>query len=233
MIPSLDLLYQSESDDTTNMINFMIILKSIVIGFFTGFVMAIPIGPSGIESVRQTLSKGFKAGFKVSLGAVAADVTYFLLISEGLANLLTAHKSTEGIFWIIAGLILCFIGYYSNRKRTSTCHYNAESSKRRSAPFLMGFIITFTNPLSLSFWLTLSGTVLSAWRSFSSFIYYCFVLSLFMGMITWFFALNLMAYKGVKLLNTDKSSKTSKMMNILIFIIGLGFVIFGFVKLFI
>jgi len=215
--------------------NFFNILKAIFLGLATGFVVALPLGPAGIESVKRTMSNSLKEGFIVSLGAVAADMTYLLIINCGFSNILSQNKTTEAFFWIISGLILCYIGYKSldsnkNISLNSQNKYDQLFSKLSSAPFLAGFAITFTNPLTPSMWITLSGTVIKAWQ-FNTLYYYIFILSILVGMISWFLLLNYLAFKGMKILTPSASSKTSKLLMLIISAVGVIFVIFGFIKL--
>jgi threonine/homoserine/homoserine lactone efflux protein len=75
-----------------------------------------------------------------------------------------------------------------------------KGSKISSMPFLAGFIITFSNPMTPSLWLTLSGTVIRAWYYVSFTAYYIFIFSIIIGMIAWFSLLNYLALKGTKVL---------------------------------
>lgn len=215
--------------------NFFNILKAIFLGLATGFVVALPLGPAGIESVKRTMSNNLKEGVIVSLGAVTADMTYLLIINCGLSSILSKNKTTESFFWIISGLILCFIGYKSlnNNKSVPTDtqnKYDLLFSKLSSAPFLAGFAITFTNPMTPSLWITLSGTVIKAWQ-FNTLYYYTFILSILVGMISWFLLLNYLAFKGMKILTPSTSNKTSMVLMLIISAIGVVFVIFGLIKL--
>ena len=215
--------------------NFFNILKAIFLGLTTGFVVALPLGPAGIESVKRTMSNSLKEGFIVSLGAVAADMAYLLIINCGLSNILSKNNTTEAFFWIISGLILCFISYKSlNRNKSipvdSQNKYDQLFSKLSSAPFLAGFAITFTNPMTPSLWITLSGTVIKAWQ-FNTLYYYTFISSILLGMIGWFLLLNYLAFKGMKTLTPSTSNKTSQFLMLIISVVGVIFVIFGLVKL--
>lgn len=214
---------------------FIYILKSMLSGFSTGIVISIPLGPAGIESVKRTISKGYKEGFTVSLGALTADFTYLLLINCGLSSLLSKNKTTEALFWIICGFVLSYIGYCSVKSKGSkdTSFNFIKNSSLTSMPFMVGFLITFSNPLTLSLWLTLSGTVIRAWYYVGSIFYATFIISILAGMIAWFAGLNLVALKGMKVLPEEATKKTSLILMYLILVIGLGFVVFGFYKLFI
>lgn len=207
------------------------LIKSILSGFTTGMAICIPLGPSGLESIRRTVCSGFKEGFKVSLGAIGADMGYLLIINLGLARLFSSSKKTEGIFWMVSGLLLLLFNEISNNcgsnvKRKSFFNINTANINGITT----GFIITFMNPMTPSLWLALSGTVLSMWKEFGTFYYFTFIISLIMGMVSWFALLNLLALKGFKMLSSNASTKTSSLFRYILLILGIGFVIFGIVK---
>lgn len=215
------------------MLELINIFKAIISGLATGLVISIPLGPSGIESVKRTISSGYKEGFIVSLGAISADIVYLLLIDAGLSSLLAANERTKALFWIISGIILTIIGYisYKNKKGHKSSSFNIFiNNKLGSMPFLTGFLITFLNPMTPSLWLTLSGTVIRAWYYVNLFSYYIFIFSIIIGMITWFALLNYFTLKGMHILKPS-SDKTASFFVYIIFTIGIGFIIFGFVKL--
>lgn len=215
------------------MTQFLNILKAIILGIPIGFVMAIPLGPAGIEAVKRTISKGFKEGYTVSIGTVTANVVYMFLINCGLVKLLSNNK-LDGFFWIVCGNILIIIGYKSvkNISNEEEIKSNKMQKLSSSMPFTAGFIITFTNPMTLSLWLFLSGTVIHPWYYLGLGPYYTFIISLIIGFILWVTLLNYLASKGIKMLNPSNSMKTQFLLMVSILIIGIVFVIYGFIKFF-
>lgn len=218
--------------------SFLNILKALFLGFITGFIMAIPLGPAGIEAVKRTISSEFKEGFKVSLGALAADMTYLLIINAGLSSLLSKNKRTEALFWIISGFILMFIGYKSirsnNNNKLPLFEKISKGNSNKSAssfPFLAGYLMTISNPMVPSLWIFMSSTVIRAWYYISITSYYTFIFAILLGKTAWFAILNYLALKGIKFLTPSASNKTSVFLMIGIFILGFGFVIFGLIKL--
>ena len=209
------------------MVSLIDILKSLVIGYVTGFIISIPLGPSTIESVNRTISKGFKEGFMVSIGAISADMSYLLLINCGLLSFLNKNKSFEILFWLISGIILVFIGYKYIIDSTNKLHF--VSNFNNSTSFLYGYIITFFNPMTLTLWLGLSATVMRVWYSMGYLYYYCFIISILAGMITWFFVLNLLALRGFKMLKKSYSTNISNFINYFILILGISFIIYSII----
>lgn len=203
----------------------------IITGFFTGIVFAIPLGPAGMESIKKTLNYGLKEGLLVALGAVLSDAVDIILINIGLFNLLNENKRTEGIFFIICGVLIIFFAYDDFKKSKDKKDVNV--NKFESLPVLKGFIIAFTNPMTHSFWLTISGTLIHKFRNSGSFNYYLFLLFIIIGMFGWFVILNIAALKGVKRFTTDKNNKSfDKIVILILLLLGIGFIFFGFCKFF-
>lgn len=212
---------------------FFIISKAILFGIATGLMVALPLGPAGIESVKRSVSLGYKEGLTVSFGAISADLFYLLLINAGLANILNSNGTTEALFWIISGIILTLIGYISmgSHKQDDYIIKFLKDTNFGSMPFLSGFLITLSNPMTPSLWLTLSGTVIRAWYYVSKLTYYIFMFSIVLGMIVWFALLNYMVVKGIKTLKPAHFHMTSKLLTILNLLIGIGFILFGLLNL--
>lgn len=199
------------------------IIKAPFVGFLSGLFASIPLGPAGLEAVNRSLSKGFWSGFKVSIGALFADYTYLLIINLGLFSIFNSNKFSEGLFWLISGIILIIFARFSKKNKVSTKLVNSSKSKG----FISGFVITLINPLTFSFWLAFSGTVGTVWKSYG-YVFFCIAL-LFMviGSISWLIALNVLASKGLKLLKKDINNKASSLLTYILYVIGICFVIYG------
>ncbi|QUF83362.1 LysE family transporter [Clostridium butyricum] len=212
------------------MFSLLTICKAIFIGFLTGFTASIPLGPSGLESVNRSMSKGFREGFKVSLGAVSADLLYIVIINLGLFTLLSKHHNFQSIFWIVSGVILILfnrLSFTDSKKKTDSKNL---LNKYTSNGFVTGFLITFVNPTTPSLWIALSTTVLSVWRYHGRIYFLTSVSSMMIGSITWFCLLNILVSKGVRKLKSDYTKTTSKLLNYFLMILGISFIILGIFK---
>lgn len=212
------------------MFSFWNILKAILIGFPTGFVASIPLGPSGLESVNRSISNGFNSGFKVSLGSVCADFIYLIIINLGLFNMLSNHHNLESLFWIISGVILLLFNRLSCKTVNSNSKFQKILYRYTSNGFLVGFLITFLNPTTPSLWIALSGTVLSIWRLHGRMFFIFSVSSMILGSIAWFCLLNILASKGFRTLKSDYANITSKLLNYFLLGLAIIFIIFGTYK---
>ena len=212
------------------MFSLLTICKAIFIGFLTGFTASIPLGPSGLESVNRSMSKGFREGFKVSLGAVSADLLYIVIINLGLFTLLSKHRNFQSIFWIVSGVILILfnrLSFTDSKKKTDSKNL---LNKYTSNGFVTGFLITFVNPTTPSLWIALSTTVLSVWRYHGRIYFLTSVSSMMIWSITWFCLLNILVSKGVRKLKSDYTKTTSKLLNYFLMILGISFIILGIFK---
>ncbi|SHK57193.1 Threonine/homoserine/homoserine lactone efflux protein [Clostridium cavendishii DSM 21758] len=204
--------------------NISFFIHAIVAGFGWGFVAAIPLGPSGMESIKRSLSHGFREGFKVSVGAIIADYFYVLLINLGFSALLSANKKLEGLFWIISGIILILFNKMSHKSDHPIVD---RLTNHKYSGMLNGFLVTFLNPMTPSMWLVLSGTLMTTWRTNGYLFYVIALCSMMIGGLCWFAILNVLASKGIKILKDDISEKTSIIMKYIMLALGVGFIAYG------
>lgn len=202
-------------------------LKYLVIAFFTGFTISIPLGPSGIESVNRSISMGFREGLKVSIGAILADMTYLLIINLGLMNFINSSNKCKGLFWIISGTILTIFNLYSKKNKNKIKNMNFSKSNG----LMSGYIITLLNPMTPSLWLTLSGTVLHSWYDEGKIIFLMCMVLLMLGSLSWFTILNLLATKGFKFFNKNVNKKTSSILDYVLLFLGIAFIILGLINI--
>ena len=212
------------------MFSLLNVLSAILVGFPTGFIASIPLGPSGLESVNRSISNGFIAGFKVSLGAVCADLFYLVVINLGLFNILSNHKHFEGFFWIFSGIILILFSRISCKSNSSNSKLKKTLYNYTSNGFLAGFLITLLNPTTPSLWIALSGTILSLWRLKGRIFFIFSFSSMILGSLTWFCLLNILASKGFRTLKSDYTNITSRLLNYFLLMLGILFIIWGTYK---
>lgn len=209
------------------MFSVFIILKAILIGFFTGFVASIPLGPSGLESVSRSITKGFKEGFKVSLGAVSADIVYIIIINLGFLTFFTKSPKSYSMFWIVSGIVLIISTKISLNRKHSDLSLDKSCFRHASNGFLTGFFITFLNPTTPSLWIALSGTVFNVWRHHGKLFFILSMSSMIIGSITWFCFLNILVSKGIKKLNPNFATGTTKLLDYFLLALGMIFIILG------
>ncbi len=213
-----------------------LIFRALYMGFFTGYVVALPTGPAGLESIRWTLQHGFRTGMTVVCGVLLSDVLDVLLINFGILQLFHMHPILEVVFWLISGLGICLLGVSivlkaRHHERSGFLDPHPKTDKKHR-PFLTGFLMNFTNPASHFFWLTLSSTVISGWRGAGVAAYTTFCVTLLCGQFLGLTTLNILASHGKKLTPPKMSGTVTRLIPYAIALMGCGFFVTGLVKLF-
>ena len=98
-------------------------ITAIVIGFFIGFLIAIPPGPASMAMIARGLEHGFKYGLMVGFGAALSEAFYAALGFFGVE--LISNAGVEYILRIIGILLVLTLGIrltfysqsYSNTKQ--------------------------------------------------------------------------------------------------------------------
>ncbi|MDQ0116206.1 LysE family transporter [Paenibacillus harenae] len=125
-----------------------------------GFSLAAPIGPVNAAQLEKGIRHGFWHAWLIGLGAMAADVIFMLLIYFGLAHFL-ATPFAKTFLWLFGGFILIYTGVESFKKNNTVSVSDNRSSESHAKSFYSGFLMTFSNPVSILFWLGIYGSILA------------------------------------------------------------------------
>ena len=137
-------------------------MDSFITGILLGLGVAIPIGPLNILIMNYSLSS-FGRGFALGMGAMSADILYFVLLSLGV---LVVFDNT----WIFKSIALfgaIFLLYmawacYKNASKMLAKISNTERGESLLACYLKGLGLNSINPFIVGFWLSLSSVVVSS-----------------------------------------------------------------------
>ena len=134
-----------------------ITLRLIGRGIALGVGAAVPIGPVNVEIARRTFRAGFGAGFALGCGAVTVDVTYAILSSLSLRELLTR----PAVLWpiTIGGIMFLFYLAFLSLRGAARDWRADPLARPAAAPvagaggaYLTGLLMTLLNPMTLGFW---------------------------------------------------------------------------------
>lgn len=117
-----------------------------------GFSLAAPIGPVNAAQLDKGIRYGFLHAWLLGLGAMAADAIFMLLIYFGSAHFL-ATPFAKTFLWLFGGFILIYTGVESFKNIGSIATVSSRSAESPTKSFLSGFFMTFSNPISILFWL--------------------------------------------------------------------------------
>lgn len=128
--------------------------------FLLGVSLAAPIGPVKATLLNLGIKNGFFHAWFFSLGAIATDITYMLLVYLGIGNFIT-YPVVKTILWAFGSFVLLYTGI-ENLLTLHKVKLDAKfkSAKRLRHSFFSGFLLALLNPLTVLFWLGIYGSVL-------------------------------------------------------------------------
>lgn len=125
-----------------------------------GLSLAAPIGPVNAAQLEKGIKHGFLHAWLIGLGAMVADGIFMLLIYFGLAHFLETPFA-KTFLWLFGGFILIYTGVESFKKSNTFTLSQKRSSESHAKSFSAGFLMTFSNPVSILFWLGIYGSILA------------------------------------------------------------------------
>jgi len=171
------------------------------------FIAAIPLGPVNMEIIRRVLNRHIGSALIFAFGASVADGLWPLAVFFGLAPLLKIQWVAT-IFWIIAVLVLLFLGISfirDARKKYLNPSVLPLVKKKRYA-FLGGFLLVLSNPSNLITWSAVismfyNEDLLPTCSIFSGFLLWSSVAA---GTIIYFCIIIFLVNRHVKLFSNPK-----------------------------
>ncbi|MDY3775611.1 MAG: LysE family transporter [Campylobacter sp.] len=137
-------------------------MDSFITGILLGLGVAIPIGPLNILIMNYSLSS-FGRGFALGMGAMSADILYFVLLSLGVLVVFDNPWIFKSIA-IFGAIFLLYMAWacYKNASKMLAKISNTERGESLLACYLKGLGLNSINPFIVGFWLSLSSVVASS-----------------------------------------------------------------------
>ncbi|MCI7236660.1 LysE family transporter [Campylobacter sp.] len=137
-------------------------MDSFITGILLGLGVAIPIGPLNILIMNYSLSS-FGRGFALGMGAMSADILYFVLLSLGVLVVFDNTWIFKSIA-IFGAIFLLYVAWtcYKNASKMLAKISCAERGENLLACYLKGLGLNSINPFIIGFWLSLSSVVVSS-----------------------------------------------------------------------
>lgn len=129
-------------------------MNFLIEGLLIGFGASIPIGPINILIMNQAL-KSYKSALLIGIGAMSADITYFLLLFFGFINFI--DEKFLNYLALIGSLFLIFISLSIFRQKKINLTTNEVIDKTSLLKsYLKGYLLTLLNPYTIGFWLSVA-----------------------------------------------------------------------------
>ena len=136
-------------------------MNSIFTYIFLGVSLAAPIGPVKAVLLNTGIKNGFFHAWFFSLGALATDVLYMLMVYFGVGQFIDSPM-TKTILWSFGCFVLLYTGI-ENLLTITKVDVNLKLRKytRLRHSLFTGFFMSLLNPLTILFWLGIYGSILA------------------------------------------------------------------------
>jgi len=126
-------------------------LPSLALGAVFGLALAAPPGPMNAVIAEESVLRGWLAGFKAGLGAMTADICFFILAFLGAVAFIGSMPTLRAVMVGIGGLLMLYFAYGAVTDAAEGVDWTAGASGKG---FWKALVLALTNPYQIVFWLT-------------------------------------------------------------------------------
>jgi threonine/homoserine/homoserine lactone efflux protein len=135
---------------------------SFLAGMVFGLALAAPPGPMNAIIAEESVVRGWSAGFKAGLGAMLADVVFFLLALAGAVTVVERFPRLRSAMVIVGGGLMLYFAL--DAVRSAKTALSGTDVPDVSRGFRKTFVLALTNPYQILFWLTVGVGLLDPGR---------------------------------------------------------------------
>jgi threonine/homoserine/homoserine lactone efflux protein len=139
------------------------LLPTAVGGIVFGLALAAPPGPMNAIIAEESALRGWRSGFAAGLGAMTADVCFFLLALAGVATVVRTTPGLRRAMVAVGGLLMLWFAYGAIKDANALSAMDGAASGE-SRGFRKAFVLALTNPYQVVFWLTVGVGLLEPGR---------------------------------------------------------------------
>jgi len=132
-------------------------------GVLFGLALAAPPGPMNAVIAEESVLRGWSAGFRAGLGAMVADLCFFVLALVGLVTLIEQRPGVQTALLVVGGVLMLYFAVGAVRGARSFVADRTETNDGGSG-FRKAFLLALTNPYQILFWLTVGVGLLKPGR---------------------------------------------------------------------
>ena len=133
---------------------------TLLAGAVFGLAIAAPPGPMNAVIAEESVLRGWGAGVRAGLGAMTADVCFFVLAVFGAVTVVERVPAVRGAAFAVGGLLMLYFAYGAARDATGETGTAPEEGRG----FRKAFVLAITNPFQVAFWLTIGVGMLEPGR---------------------------------------------------------------------
>jgi threonine/homoserine/homoserine lactone efflux protein len=130
-----------------------VVFATAVAGAVFGIALAAPPGPMNAIIAEESVVRGWEAGFRAGVGAMLADVLFFVLTLAGVVAVIDRYPVVRPVLYVAGGLLMCYFALGAIREARAAASFTSDS-RGTSKGFRKTFALSLTNPYQIGFWLT-------------------------------------------------------------------------------
>ena len=127
------------------------LLPSLALGAVFGLALAAPPGPMNAVIAEESVLRGWLAGFKAGLGAMTADVCFFVLAFVGAVAFIGSMPTLRAVMVGTGGVLMLYFAYGAVTGAAKGVEWTSGESGKG---FWKALVLALTNPYQIVFWLT-------------------------------------------------------------------------------
>ncbi|THE63085.1 LysE family translocator [Salinadaptatus halalkaliphilus] len=130
-------------------------------GAVFGLALAAPPGPMNAIIAEESVVRGWTAGFSAGLGAMAADVLFFVLTLAGVVAVIDHYPAVRPLLYFGGGLLMLYFAVGAIEEARAAASFT-DGGQDTSSGFRKTFALSLTNPYQIGFWVTVGVGLLEA-----------------------------------------------------------------------
>lgn len=129
----------------------MTLVSTLFAGVLFGLALAAPPGPMNAIIAEEAVLRGWAAGFKTGLGAMSADILFFVLALAGVVTFIRRFPAVQDAMFLVGGLLMLYFAVGAVRGIGGQFQPTSQPEIRG---FSKAFVLSLSNPYQILFWLT-------------------------------------------------------------------------------
>jgi threonine/homoserine/homoserine lactone efflux protein len=136
----------------------MAVVVSLLGGIVFGLALAAPPGPMNAIIAEESVVRGWVAGAVAGLGAMTADIVFFVLAFIGVATIVEEFQALRAAMIAVGGVLMLYFALDAAQSAQTTL--TGTDTVGDSRGFQKALVLGLTNPYQILFWLTVGIALL-------------------------------------------------------------------------
>ncbi len=139
---------------TTRVVPHVTLVATLLAGVLFGLALAAPPGPMNAIIAEENVLRGWGAGFRAGLGAMTADMAFFLLTLVSAVSIVDRFPTVRAVMIALGGLLMWYFAYAAVAGARAVVRPDGRLDPE-SRGFSKTLVLACTNPYQILFWLTI------------------------------------------------------------------------------